>query len=70
MNFIKKMSVLLKKIFEKENTIKSIEEPKQIQYNKNQKNFKKSLTIQKKEKRVETLICVGDGLGIQPKITS
>lgn len=69
MNFIKKISLFFKNILKKESTIKAIEEPKEIQKSQNKKEFVASLKIEESKKRVETLKCIGDGLGIQPKIT-
>lgn len=69
--FIKKIISLIKKIFNKQEEIKILESPKQ-QIEKN--NFIESLKInvnaKSKDKKVQTLICFGDGLGIQKKITS
>ena len=73
MIFIKKIYIFFKKIIKKENNIKAIEEPRKVQNTENKKEFVNFLKIQNKKqkskKRVETLKCVGDGLGIQPKIT-
>ena len=53
----------------KQEEIKTLEEPKNT-INKEKNNFIKSLKIEKKSKKeVETLICYGDGLGIQKKIS-
>ena len=69
MNIIQKIISFIKKRFMKQEEIKTLEEPKNtINIEKN--NFIKSLKIEKKSKKeVETLICYGDGLGIQKKIS-
>ena len=74
MNIIKKLMLLIKSIFIKQNEVKKLEESKIKQENINQREkFIKSLKIPdselKTKKKVETLICEGDGLGIQKKIT-
>lgn len=68
---IKKIFLFFKKMFIKENTIKSIEPSTETIPRKSNNNFidsLKSSTIKKKKKEVETLTCVGDGLGIQNKV--
>ncbi len=74
MNFVKKIILLVKNIFNKPEEVKKLEAPQEM-FNKNEKiNFIESLKINSIEKRknnkVETLICEGDGLGIQQKISS
>lgn len=69
MNVIKKIFSLIQRIFNKEE-IKMIEAPTQ-HYNHHEKSkFVQSLKIvnAEKKKKVETLVCEGDGLGIQNKI--
>lgn len=69
MNVIKKIISLIQRIFNKQE-IKMIEASTQ-HYNYSEKsNFLQSLRIVniKKKKKVETLVCDGDGLGIQKKI--
>ena len=70
MKIIEKFILFVKKIFIKENEIKKIEAPK-ITNEQNQKNnFINSLICDTTEKKkIETLICKGDGLGIQKKIS-
>ena len=69
MNIIQKIISFIKKRFMKQEEIKTLEEPKKT-INKEKNNFIKSLKIEKKSKKeVETLICYGDGLGIQKKIS-
>ncbi len=74
MNIIRKMIIFIKNIFVKEEKVKRLEEPKVINQKDERDNFIKSLKVniaeKRKNKRVETLICVGDGLGIQKKISS
>lgn len=72
MNLIKKVIVFLKNLFQENNDIKMLNA--QIEYsNNNKENFINSMqlniTPKKKKKKVETLTCFGDGLGIQNKIT-
>ena len=70
MNIIDKIFSLIQRIFNKKE-IKMIEEA--IPNNKDDKKarFIQSLKIKefKKKGRVETLVCFGDGLGIQKKIS-
>lgn len=66
---------ILKKIFNKGNKIKEIEESKTIQIKQQDKlKFIDSLKINETEKQrkkgIRTLTCIGDGLGIQNKISS
>lgn len=65
MNFIKNIFLFFKRILKKEQGIKMLEAPAE------KTNFVDSLKINevKEKKKVETLICVGDGLGIQTKIS-
>ena len=75
MNFFSKIIEFFKNIFVKQKP-KQLEEPKQqVQENiTNQREmFIKNLKIEekpkkKKRKKMETLICVGDGLGIQGEL--
>lgn len=70
MKFIEKIVLFIKKIFIKENEIKKIEAPKITNDQNQKKNFIASLKVDTTErKKIETLICKGDGLGIQKKIT-
>lgn len=75
MNIIKKLILFITNIFNKQNRIKVIEEPKtEIKVNNKSEfiNSLKSDNIIKGEeitaKKIETLVCPGDGLGIQRKI--
>ena len=73
MNIIRKVILFIKNIFAKQDEVKKLAEPK-ITVNEDKKeSFIESLkitTTQKTtKKRVETLTCNGDGLGIQKKIT-
>lgn len=71
MNFIKKFFEQIKNMFNKKENVKILEEPTQ-QINEN--NFTESLKVtmqeKKQENKIETLICEGDGLGIQKKMSS
>ncbi len=73
MNIIRKMILFIKNIFVKQEEIKALEEPKQIINQEKKINFVESLKIttteKKNKKRIETLTCEGDGLGIQNKIS-
>lgn len=73
MNIIKKAILAIKNMFTKKNELKQLEAPKIISGEDKRGNFIESLkisTIKKKnKKRVETLICIGDGLGIQKKLS-
>ena len=73
MNIIRTMIQFIKNIFIKQEKVKKLEEPKTIVTQRNRSNFIESLRIATIEritkKRVETLTCDGDGLGIQKKIS-
>ncbi len=73
MNFIRKMILFIKKMFIKQDEVKKIQEPRiNIEQEKKEtfiKTLKTTTTEKRTKKRVETLICNGDGLGIQRKIT-
>lgn len=77
MRIIDNIVSFFKQLFYKKDNIKMIEEPlnddinEKIENSKND-NFINSLknnVVKKNKKQVETLICVGDGLGIQNKIS-
>lgn len=73
MNIIRKMILLIKNIFIKQDEVKKLIEPK-ITLNEDKKesfieSLKITITEKRSKKRVETLTCNGDGLGIQKKIT-
>lgn len=71
MNIINKITSFIKNIFYKQNDIKNLEAPKKVIYTE---NFVTSLKISPTEninnRKIETLTCNGDGLGIQKKISS
>ena len=79
MSIIEKMISFIKRLFKKEE-IKLIEAPIEVEDEEKDKKKEKFLNslkvedeVKKKKKlkrKIETLICVGDGLGIQGKITS
>ena len=70
MKIIEKIILFVKKIFIKENEIKKIEAPKATNEQNQKKNFISYLKFDTTEKKkIETLICTGDGLGIQKKIS-
>lgn len=73
MNFIKKVISFFKNIFSKQEEVKKLVEPKTDIKQDKKENFVQTLKITIKEKKakkkVETLVCNGDGLGIQEKIT-
>ena len=73
MNFIKNILAFFKNIFHKENDIKMIEAPMENLKEDNKTSFLSSLKVnieqKKKKKKIETLTCFGDGLGMQNKIT-
>lgn len=71
MKILKIIISFFKRIFSQTEEIKMLEEPKVNLTNKDRKNFINSLKIeilQNKKKKVETMTCFGDGLGIQTKI--
>ena len=73
MSIIKKIILFIENIFVKQEEIKALEAPKQIINQEKKINFVESLKIttteKKNKKRIETLTCEGDGLGIQKKIS-
>lgn len=72
MEILNRVVSMLKKIFMKEE-IKEIEESKNIIPIIEKESFVNKLkenVVDTKNKKVETLICFGDGLGIQTKISS
>jgi len=73
MNIIRKMILFIKNIFIKQDGVKKLEEPKIVVDQDKKVNFIESVKITTTEKRtkkkIETLTCDGDGLGIQKKIT-
>ena len=73
MNIIKKMLLFIKNIFVSQDEVKKIQEPKISMEQEEKMTFMQSLRIttteKKLKKKVETLTCDGDGLGIQKNIT-
>jgi len=71
MSILKKIIEVIKNMFSnKKEEVKALEEPKTIIQN-DKKEFLSALKFQKKRKHeVETLVCEGDGLGIQKKMSS
>lgn len=73
MSIIRKMILFIKNIFVKQDEVKRLQEPKIVIAQDKKESFIESLKIatteKRTKKRVETLTCNGDGLGIQKKIT-
>ena len=73
MSIIRKMILFIKNIFVKQDEVKRLQEPKIVIVQDKKESFIESLKIvtteKRTKKRVETLTCNGDGLGIQKKIT-
>lgn len=73
MSIIRKMILFIKNIFVKQDEVKRLREPKIVIEQDKKESFIESLKIatteKRTKKRVETLTCNGDGLGIQKKIT-
>ena len=73
MNIIKKMLLFIKNIFVSQDEVKKIQEPKISMEQEEKMTFMQSLRITTTEKilkkKVDTLTCDGDGLGILKKIT-
>lgn len=73
MSIVRKMISFIKNIFSKQDEIKKLAEPEIIVKSGKKESFIESLKVttteKRAKKRVETLICNGDGLGIQKKIT-
>lgn len=71
MNIIKGIISFIKRLFSGKDDIKMIEAPVNTIDKEDKNNFINSLKINmvlKSKKKVETLTCFGDGLGIQTKI--
>ena len=69
MSLLKKIITYLKKFLKKEKDIKMIPAPS-VDYKENSKEefintIRINTIIEKNNKEIETLVCVGDGLGIQ-----
>lgn len=73
MNIIKKIILFITNIFNKQEKPKTLELPKQVISKEKRSDFIESLKIttleREKHKKIQTLICEGDGLGIQKKIS-
>lgn len=73
MSSIRKIILFIKNIFIKQDEVKKLIEPKITVKEDRKESFIESLKIatteKRTKKRVETLTCNGDGLGIQKKIT-
>ncbi len=73
MNIIKRIVLFIKNIFIKQDEVKLLTEPKTIVRENKKESFveflKTTTTPKRIEKRAQTLVCSGDGLGIQKKIT-
>ncbi len=73
MNIIKNFIIFIKNIFNKDEEIKMLEMPKQTMNEVKKDEFIKILKISDNEGEqntsVETLICIGDGLGIQKNLS-
>lgn len=73
MNIIERIVLFFKNIFNKSEKIKELEESKKIIDERENTKFIKSLKFNSessaKKKKIETLTCEGDGLGIQKKMT-
>lgn len=68
MNFFKKFYLFLKKRLNKKEDIRMIAAPT---IEESKENFINSLKVKpkKNKKKVESLTCIGDGLGIQTKMS-
>lgn len=73
MSIIKKFVSFIKKLFSKQNKAEILPEPKVVSNDGKKVAFADSLKVSPKKgkssKKIETPICIGDGLGIQKKIT-
>ena len=74
MELIDKIISFIKRLVKKEDTIKLLVEGKSNENPRTSKDYVKTLKVEinqtKKKKQIETLVCVGDGLGIQNKVTA
>ena len=72
MKILQKIVVWLKELFYKKERTKLLEESKQILNQEEKVNFIENLKVniieKRKKKKIETLVCEGDGLGIQKKV--
>lgn len=73
MKFLKKFFLFIQNVFNKKEEIKQIEAPKIDLYKDQKEDFLKSIRVssipRRKNKNIETLVCVGDGLGFNNKLT-
>lgn len=72
MNIIKNIICFFISVFNKQEDIKLLEAPRQVVSIDSKSNFIQSLRTnitEKNEKKVETLVFSGNGLGIQKKIS-
>lgn len=74
MSIIEKIILFIKNVLLKKQEIKAIEAHKVTIIQEKDNNFlesiKVNIPIQVKKKKIETLVCVGDGLGIHNKMSS
>lgn len=74
MKILNKILIFIKNIFNKKEEVKKLAEPEINVEQEKKENFVNSLKVNivenKKKNKIETLVCVGDGLGIQKKMTS
>ena len=70
MNFIRKVFLYFKSIFNKKEEVKKIDAPKDTGNEKEKfiENLKVTTTYKSPRKKAETLICNGNGLGIQSEV--
>lgn len=73
MNFIKSIFLYFKSKIKRKKELKLIVEPDKLNINSDKDSFKNLLKYKeekiKKNKKIETLICHGDGLGIKNKVS-
>lgn len=73
MKFLDKILSFIKSIFNKSEEVKKLQVSSQNINTKKKVDFieeyKKEIVTTKRKNRVETLVCEGDGLGIQSKIS-
>lgn len=69
MNIIKSVISFIKKIFTKQEKVKTLDNSNYVSNQGKKDDFINSLNIPPKEKNIETPLCEGDGLGIQRKIS-
>lgn len=70
MNFIRKVFLYFKSIFNKKEEVKKIDAPKDTGNEKEKfiENLKVTTTYKRPRKKAETFICDGNGLGIQSEV--